>query len=57
MSRGDAVRRQRRTPERPALPKRLREQLTRRQRQEEQELQRRYEDRPINDPEPPPRWM
>ena len=49
--------RPRRAPDRPALPKRLREQLTRRQRQEEQELQRRYDDRPINDPEPPPRWM
>lgn len=49
--------RQRRTTERPALSKRLREQLTRRQRQEEQELQRRYEDRPIDDREPPPRWM
>ncbi len=49
--------RQRRTAERPELSKRLREQLTRRQRQAEQELQRRYEDRPINDPGPPPRWM
>lgn len=46
-----------RTPDRPALPKRLREQLKRRQRQEEQELLRRYEDRPIDDLEPPPRWM
>ena len=49
--------RPRRAPDRPALPKRLREQLTRRQRREEQELLRRHDDRPINDPEPPPRWM
>lgn len=49
--------RKRRTTDRPALSKRLREQLTRRQRQEEHDLQRRYDDRPINDPEPPPRWM
>ena len=49
--------RQRRITERPALSKRLREQLTRRQRQYEQELLRRYDDRPIDDREPPPRWM
>ena len=49
--------RPRRAPDRPTLPKRLREQLTRRQRQDEQELLRRYDDRPINDPEPLPRWM
>jgi hypothetical protein len=49
--------RSRRTPERPALSRRLREQLTHRQRQEEQDLLRRYDDRPINDREPPPRWM
>lgn len=49
--------RPRRAPDRPVLPKRLREQLTRRKRQDEQELLRRYDDRPINDPEPPPRWM
>lgn len=49
--------RPRRVPDRPTLPKRLREQLTRRQRQEEQELQRRYDDRPMDDREPPPRWM
>lgn len=49
--------RSRRTPARPALPKRLRDQLTRLQRKEEQELLRRYDDRPIDDREPPPRWM
>lgn len=49
--------RPRRAPDLPVLPKRLREQLTRRQRQEEQELLRRYDDRPIDDQEPPPRWM
>ena len=38
--------RTRRAPDRPALHKRLREQLT-----------RRYDDRPINDQEPPLRWM
>lgn len=48
--------RQRRIPDRPALPKRLREQLTRQQRQEQQDLLRRYDERPINDLEPP-RWM
>lgn len=49
--------RRHRTTERPALSKRLREQLTRRQRLEEQDLLRRYEDRPMDDREPPPRWM
>ena len=49
--------RPRRASDRPALPKRLREQLTRRQRQEQQDLQRRYDDRPINDQEPLPRRM
>jgi len=39
----------RRTTGRPALSKRLREQLTRRQRQEEQEILRRYEERPVDD--------
>lgn len=47
----------RRSSGRPALIKRLREQMTRQQRQEEQDLLRRYDDRPINDREPPPRWM
>lgn len=42
---------------RPALSKRLREQLKRRQRQEERDLLRRYDDRQVDDREPPPRWM
>lgn len=49
--------RRRRAPDRPTLSKRLREQLTRQQRQEQQDLLRRYDDRPINDRDPPPRWM
>ena len=49
--------RPRRAPDRTAMPKRLREQLTRRQRQEQQDLLRRYDDQPINDRDPPPRWM
>jgi hypothetical protein len=43
--------------EQPAIPKHLRKQLTRQQRQEEQDLLRRYDDLPINDREPLLRWM
>ena len=39
------------------LPKWLQEKLTRQQRQEQQDLLRRYDDRPMDDQEPPPRWM